>query len=106
ARYRHRPGDPVSAPDSPTIAFFEDRAGGLWVSTFRGLRRVAPPSHVFHHLPLPAPDRSTRLVLDRQDRLLVSVFCGATYRLRADEVFEPHPAVPPGPALCTLDVAE
>ncbi len=106
ARYRHHAGDPASAPDRPVMAFFEDRAGGVWVSTFSGLRRVAPPSAVFQHHALPAPDRSTRLALDRQGRILASVFCGATYRLRAEGTFERHPAFPPGLALCAMDAYE
>ena len=106
ARYRHHSGDPASASDRPTITFFEDRAGGVWVSTFNGLRRVAPPSAVFRHRALPAPDRSTRLTLDRRGRILASVFCGATYRLRAGGTFEHHPAFPPGLALCAMGAYE
>ncbi len=106
ARYRHRPDDPVSAPNSPTITFFEDRAGGVWVSTYQGLRRVTPPSTLFRHLSVPTPDRSTRLALDRQGRLLVSVFCGTTYRLGPLGTFERHPAFPPGLSLCALDAYE
>ena len=75
------------------VAAVEDRAGGVWVSTFNGLRRVAPPSPVFQHLALPAPGRATRLTLDRQGRILASVF-------------ERPPAFPPGLALCALDAYE
>lgn len=106
ARYHHHPGDPVSPSERPTIAFFEDRAGGVWVSSFNGVRRVAPPSGVFRHLALPTPDRGTRLALDRQGRLLAGVFCGATYRLQAGGSFERHPAFSGGLALCTLDSYE
>ena len=52
ARYRHRPDDPMSAPNSPTITFFEDRAGGVWVSTYQGAPARDPAEH-----PLPAPLR-------------------------------------------------
>src|SRR5690606_21505462 len=90
---RYRPGDPESAPGRPVIAFFEDHAGGVWVRSLSGLRRVSPPSPVFRHLALPAPGHATRLGLDRQGRILAAVFCGPTYRLRADLAFERHPAI-------------
>lgn len=107
SRYEFRPDIPWSVPSSPTITFSEDRTGGVWVSTFSGLRHVAPLSSVFHHITLPETDRSVRLALDREGQLLAGVFCGRIFRLETENGIEELSSLPLNiDDLCTLTILQ
>ncbi|QHV94334.1 two-component regulator propeller domain-containing protein [Spirosoma endbachense] len=49
AHYRHNPHDAHSLISDTTRTVYEDRSGFLWISTFYGLDRLDPKTHLFTH---------------------------------------------------------
>ncbi len=87
--FRHDPEDPGSLSEDTISALYQDRAGDLWIGTFRGgLNRLRPESETFvrfrHDPARPdslSDDTVNAFAEDAEGRLWVGTFGGGLNRL-------------------------
>ena len=88
ARFRHDPADPASLSNDFVKRLFEDRAGGFWVLTLRGLNRFDRKTGKVRRFPARPGDppslaeaELSSMAEDRRGRLWIGSFSHGLYRL-------------------------